>query len=175
MVSLIVAIGNQRQIGSSQKSGLLWRVNEDLKLFREFTKNSTLIVGRKTFETLPKSMIRSENRKFKVITRTPSAFHNPSLNVSAMSSIEEAIQSSQGERVVLIGGGEIYRESLTNPRILPLIDIVAVSEIDTDAEGDIFFPEIPSCFTALDTEHFPSSTPYELKWKFTVFSRNLNI
>ena len=169
---MIVAIGNQRQIGSSQKPGLLWRVNEDLKLFKEFTKNSTLIVGRKTFETLPKSMICSENRKFKVITKSLLLPPNHS-NVSTSPSIKDAIQSSQGERIVIIGGGQIYKESLFNLEILPLIDIIAVSEINTNNEGDIFFPEIPSCFTALDTEYFPSSTPNGLKWKFTVFSRNL--
>jgi len=127
-ISLIVAYGKQGQIGLNNK--LLWHIPEDFAKFKKLTSNQTIIMGRKTFESLPKIL---PNRKHIVITSKDLKInHN---DVLIVSSIEEALEKCKNEKNVwIIGGAQIYNYCIEND----LIDEYYLSEIDYNGNADTF-------------------------------------
>ena len=132
----IAAIGENRELGLN--NDLVWHFKEDMKYFRQHTKGHTIVMGRKTFESLPGLL---PNRHHIVISRT-----NPSLpeEVECFHSVEaflEAYQSSD-EEVYVIGGGQIYRE------MLAYADTLLLTEIQASTSADVYFPYFdPSQYT----------------------------
>lgn len=129
--SLIVAHGNNNQIGLNNK--LLWSIPEDLKNFKRITHGKTIIMGRKTFESLPGLL---PDRYHIVVTSDPKDTDIPNLNY--VHSIHQAFadcRSHAEDEVFIIGGGQIYDEAL------PYIDKMYISEVDYDGEADTFMPE----------------------------------
>lgn len=113
-----------------------WHCSEDLKRFKKQTMGSTILMGRKTYESLGKPLPGRENI---VITRN---FRSPLLNVSYSNlhfckGIEVAFRCISSSEVFVIGGAEIYRQ------LLPLVDEVRVTKIPGIYDGDTFFPEWP--------------------------------
>ena len=130
-VSIIVAAANNGAIGLQGQ--LLYRLPNDLKRFKALTTGHTIIMGRKTFESLPKGAL--PNRRNIVLSRQEGLHYE---NAECYRSIEEALmQCDYTEDVYIIGGGELYRQTLgLAKRIhLTLVD-------DTPAEADAFFPEL---------------------------------
>lgn len=124
----IAAIGKNRELGLN--NDLVWHFKEDMKYFRQQTKGHTIVMGRKTFESLPGLLPK---RHHIVISRT-----NPSLpeEVECFQSIDaflEAYQSSDQE-IYVIGGGQIYQE------MLPYADTLLLTEIQADTQADVYFP-----------------------------------
>lgn len=132
-VSIIAAVGKNRAIG---KGGtLLWRISDDLKRFKALTTGHVIIMGRKTFESIGRAL---PNRTNIVMT------HNADFKAEgavAARSLEEAVQIAQQEtdtppkEIFIIGGGEIYRQALL------LADKLCLTLVESDAEGDVFFPD----------------------------------
>ena len=129
-VSIIVAIAKNYAIGKDNK--LLWHISDDLKLFKETTLNSPIIMGRKSFESIGRPLPKRTNV---VITR------NPNFEVEGVltfSSIESALEyfDKQGDSVVyIIGGGEIYKQSME------IADELHISHVDVSVpDADTFFP-----------------------------------
>ena len=131
-INIIVAITDQRVIGNHGK--LPWSIPEDLKLFKDITNNNTVLMGRKTFESIPEKFRPLPNRNNIVIT---SKNQEPS-GVDFCKSIELGIQKakSYGKPIFIIGGQSIYKEAL------PLATKLYISHVKYPHEGDIFFPEI---------------------------------
>lgn len=134
MLSLMVAKADNGVIGRDNQ--LPWHLPEDLKNFKARTMSKPLIMGRKTFDSLPGVL---PGRPHIVISRNP-ALSLPE-NCFLVTSLEQAIDKASelfGEtpEAVVIGGGEIYRQAL------PLVDVLYVTEVHTQVEGDAFFPEI---------------------------------
>lgn len=131
MISLIAAIGKNNELGKGNT--LLWHMPADMKYFRETTKGHTVIMGRKTFESLPNGPL--PNRKNIVITRDKNYKKG---GVKVANSLEEALGQAQGEsEVFIIGGAEIYKQSID------LADKLYITHIDAeDKDADSFFPEI---------------------------------
>ena len=125
----IAAIGKNRELGKD--NDLVWHFKEDMKFFRTQTKGHSVVMGRKTFESLP-SML--PGRHHIVITRS-----HPELpeEVEVFSSIEDFIDSYQDkdEEIYVIGGGQIYQE------MLPYSDILYLTEIDASCSADVYYPE----------------------------------
>ena len=129
-ISIIVAIAQNNAIGYENK--LLYWLPNDLKRFKSLTTGHTIIMGRKTFESLPKGAL--PNRRNIVLTRQELTFPG----AERYASLEEAIkQCKEEEEVFIIGGASVYRESIQ------LADKLYITYIeDTPAQADAFFPEI---------------------------------
>ena len=129
MISIIAAVAQNLAIGYQNK--LLYWLPNDLKRFKALTTGHTIIMGRKTFESLPKGAL--PNRRNVVLTRSqitfPGAEVYPSLQAALASCAPE-------EDVYIIGGASVYKEAL------PLADRLCLTEIqDTPEQADAFFPQ----------------------------------
>ncbi len=127
-ISLILSVGRNNEIGKDNE--LIWHFHEDMKFFRETTTGNTVIMGRKTFESLPKIL---PNRRNIVISSNRDLKIN---GAEVVHSVEEALEAAAGERIFVIGGGKIYAE------FLPLADSIYLTEInDVCPDADTFFPQ----------------------------------
>lgn len=131
MVSIVVAYDPQRAIGKNGK--IPWSIREDMIEFKNLTMGNTVIMGRKTWESLPPRSQPLSCRRNIVISRTKSF-----KNAHTVSSLEDALKLATSN-VYIIGGGQIYREALDRG----LVDRVIASEIFDNYGGDVFFPELP--------------------------------
>ena len=126
-ISLILSVGRNNEIGRG--NDLIWHFHADMKFFRETTTGNTVIMGRKTFESLPKVL---PNRKNIVISTDKDLKIEGALVVH---SVEEALEAAKGDNIFVIGGGKIYAE------FLPLADKIYLTEIDAQCpDADTFFP-----------------------------------
>lgn len=180
-ISLIVAMGRNREIGAKNK--LLWKIPEELKRFKEITTGHSIIMGRKTHESIGRVL---PNRTNIVITRD-TTYEIQDTNAGVVHSLEEAIsyassfrdnevakQSQQPEiaagsvtphtdigngEIFIIGGAQIFAEAL------PLADKLYVTLVDADfPEADSFFPEYEDKFTKKVFEQDQESAGYKYKF-----------
>ncbi len=128
-INIIAAVSRNRAIGNNNK--LVYWLPNDLKRFKALTTGHTILMGRKTFESLPKGAL--PNRRNIVVSHTVAQL--PGCDVYP--SIDEALANCNNEEdVYVIGGESIYRQSL------PLADRLCLTEIDDETpEADAFFPE----------------------------------
>ena len=131
MLSIVVAKAKNNIIGKDNK--LLWNLPEDLKHFKELTTGHTMIMGRKTFESLGRVL---PNRKHIIFSQNPD-FKVDDENVEVVHSLLQ-IQNliEEKEEVFVIGGAMIYNF------LMPYVKKMYVTEIEKDFEGDTFFPII---------------------------------
>jgi len=133
MISLIAVVARNRVIGRQQQ--LLWHLPEDMRHFRATTSGKPVIMGRKTWESLPDAFRPLPGRHNIVVSRNPA--YRPG-GASPATSIAEALDLARtaGE-VFIIGGAELYRQTLAMAQRLYLTEVAA------EARGDAFFPELP--------------------------------
>ena len=129
-VEIIVARADNGVIGRDGR--LPWHLPEDLRQFKIITMGAPLIMGRKTFDSLPGLL---SGREHIVLTRDPAW---KAKGVKVAHSRDEALQLAVGERVSVIGGAEIYRE------FMPITERIHLTEVHIAPEGDTFFPQINS-------------------------------
>jgi dihydrofolate reductase len=133
MISIIVAVAENGAIGKDNR--LLWRLSDDLKQFKALTSGHAVLMGRKTFESIGKPL---PNRTNIVITRQGRVSEDAS--VLTAGSIERAIElareSKGNEEIFIIGGGNIYEQSLD------ITDKIYLTEVKVTIDGDTFFPEL---------------------------------
>lgn len=139
IVAIIVAIGPAGVIGHENQ--LPWKLPRDLRFFRRITSGNTVIMGRKTFESL---RLRPLPNRVNIVVTRDAGYCADGIQVAH--SVEDAISLASGqERVFIIGGGQLYRSSL------PLADLIYVTEIADENlnlnlfppfPGDTFFPNI---------------------------------
>lgn len=130
-LSIIVAVAKNGAIGRNNQ--LLYHLPDDLKRFKALTTGHTIIMGRKTFDSLPKGAL--PNRRNIVLTRQEGVHYE---NAECYHSLEEALmQCDYTEDVYIIGGAELYKQTIDMAARmhLTLID-------DTPTDADAFFPEI---------------------------------
>lgn len=136
-LSAIVACSKNRVIGRENK--LPWHIPEDLKFFRDKTAGHIMIMGRKTFESLPKPL----PKRFHIVITRQKDYSVDHPMVRVVPSLEAAIDlaktmtSDYPTEIFVVGGGEIYKQSL------PVLDRVYLTSIDAQIEGDAYFPELP--------------------------------
>ncbi len=131
-INVIVAMTRRRVIG---KDGALpWHLSEDLKLFKAHTTGNTIIMGRKTFDSIGKPL---PNRRNMVVSKSIGEAEKVT-GVEYFPDLEHALEAAQeGEgRIFIIGGASIYRQMIEKA------DRLYISLVDGDYEGDTFFPEI---------------------------------
>ena len=142
MLSIIVAIAENNIIGGDNK--LLWHITEDLKRFKAITSGNTIIMGRKTFESLPGVL---PNRKHVIITRDEN-YSVDNENVEVIHSLSEVINKykNSSEPAFIIGGGEIYKQLIHN------VDNLLLTKVFKSFDGDTSFPQIDLNEFAVDFE-----------------------
>ena len=125
---IIAAIGKDREIG--YKNNLIWRLKEDLDFFRTTITNKLIVMGRKTYDSIPKNL---PAKKYIVISKTLS----PSKDIAVFRSISDFLQFAQttDEDIYIIGGGEIYSALLPHTKKLILTEINNILP-----EADTHFP-----------------------------------
>ncbi|MCX6172489.1 MAG: dihydrofolate reductase [Flavobacterium sp.] len=129
MITLIAAVAQNNALGKDNQ--LLWHLPDDFKRFKIITSGHYIIMGRKTFESFPKPL---PNRTHVIITRQKN--YN-SEGCIVVNSLDEAIQSCpKNEAIFIIGGGEIYKQSIANA------DKIDITRVHNSFEADTFFPEI---------------------------------
>lgn len=131
MITLIAAIAKNGAIGYENK--LIYWLPDDLKRFKALTTGHTIVMGRRTFESLPKGAL--PNRRNVVLSRN-SQFTAPAIEV--FTSLQEALAScAPDEEVFVIGGASVYREAM------PFADRLCLTLVDdTPIRADAFFPAI---------------------------------
>ncbi len=144
MLSLIAAVARNRVIGKDNQ--LLWHLPEDMKHFRETTRGKPVIMGRKTWESLPEKFRPLPGRLNIVVSRNPE-YAAPGATLAH--SLEAAIAAAgSAEEIFVIGGEQLYRQAM------PLADLLYLTEIDSDYLGDAHFPEIdPSLWREAARQH----------------------
>lgn len=130
MISIIVAVSDDLGIGKDNE--LLWKISEDLKRFKYLTTGKTVIMGKKTWDSLPRKPL--PGRINIVLTDIPDEEIE---NAVTVHSIPEALSNCrEGEEAFIIGGGSIYRQ------FMPKADRLYITHVHKKAPADIYFPEI---------------------------------
>jgi dihydrofolate reductase len=131
-VILIAAVARNRAIGRG--GALLWTHPDDMRHLRAATMGHPVVMGRKTWDSLPERFRPLPGRRNLVVTRQ---LHWQASGAEAFASLEAALAAAgaDSKRVFVIGGGELYAAAL------PVADELLLTEIDAEFDGDSFFPE----------------------------------
>lgn len=161
IVSAILARSKNFVIGKD--NGIPWYLPADLKYFKKITLNHHVIMGRKTYASIGKPLPKRTNI---IITRNP---YYVVSNCVVMHSISEALEFAQenGEtEVFIIGGQEIYQQSMD------FLDRIYLTEVDLEVEGDAYFPELdPKDWNlSSENEHLPDEKN-KFAYSFKIFDR----
>jgi dihydrofolate reductase len=156
-LAAIVAMASNRCIGKDNT--LPWRLPADLKRFKQLTMGHTLVMGRKTYESIGRPL---PGRTMVVLTRQRD--YAPE-GVQVAHSLEQALELARGDEVFIAGGADLYQQTLERIRRLYL------TRIERDYEGDTFFPEVDlSGWKLLAEEHHPA-TATEPPFTFLTYER----
>jgi len=130
-VTLIAAVARNGAIGKDNQ--LLWQLPEDMQRFKALTLGNLVLMGRKTWESLPAKFRPLPGRRNIVVSRNAS-YQAPGATVAL--SLNDAISAAGIEHVFIIGGAEIYSQALL------LADRLELTEVDDAPAGDAFFPAV---------------------------------
>lgn len=142
----VVAFDRQHCIGKDNQ--LAWHIPEDLKHFKAITTGGVVLMGRKTFESIGKPL---PNRINWVITRDVN-WHADGVNVAhdlehaMILASEDVARCEQQQSLFIIGGGEIFQQTL------PIMDRLEITQVELDVQGDAFYPSIPAQFQCCQRE-----------------------
>ena len=158
MATIIAAMDKNRLIGVD--NGLPWRLSADLQNFKKLTSGNAIIMGRVTWDSLGRPLPKRHNI---VITRN-SEFQAEGCTI--VSSLKEAIEAAGDEKAFIIGGAQIYKLALD------LADEMILTEVDTEARGDTWFPEIDyDKWQLVSAEAHKADEKNEHDYKFCTYRR----
>lgn len=160
-ISIIVAAAEDHAIG--QNGDLIWHISADLRRFKALTTGHTIIMGRKTWESLPNGAL--PNRRNIVISRNPQ--FSP-LNAEVYASIDSALEACQGEdEIFIIGGAQIYRQTIDKASRIYLTRVYA-----TYPQADAHFPQIDTRAWNIESQQEEMTNPDGTKYQFIDLIRN---
>jgi dihydrofolate reductase len=164
MISIIVAVSEDLGIGKN--NDLLWHLPEDMKRFKRLTTGNTVIMGRKTWESLPKKPL--SGRRNIVITDIPGEKFEGA--ESAISIADAASKCKKEDEAFIIGGGSIYRQ------FMPIADRLYITQVHKKAPADIFFPEIdPKTWSVVEKDEFNPVDPEGIPYTYVIYERKREI
>jgi dihydrofolate reductase len=161
ILSQITAMAKNRVIGINNT--LPWDIPEDMKFFRTKTKGHVMIMGRKTFESLGSPL----PGRFHIIITRQSDYKYEHPQVKIVATVQEAVAFAQTllpqwpEEVFIIGGGQIYQESLS------VTNRIYLTIIEKDFVGDAYYPELPAYFQLVEKRDVAGEIPFA----FTTWER----
>lgn len=132
MIALIAAIAANNCIGKN--NSIPWHLPDDLKHFKALTVHKVVVMGRKTWESLPEKFRPLPERKNVVITRRSDLVFPP--EVAAYQTPEAALENYKNEDVFIIGGAEMYAQTIDRA------DMLYITHVHRQVDGDAFFPVI---------------------------------
>jgi len=159
-IAALAAVATNGVIG--HKGDLPWRLSSDLKYFKKLTLGHTMIMGRKTFDTIGRPL---PGRTTIVVTRNEDFSAD---GVKRAGSIDEAIGlAGEDEQIFICGGAEIY--ALAMPRT----DVMYITRVHAEPAGDTFFPEFDDVneWTLVDAEHFEADEQNQYPFSFLTYHR----
>ena len=159
MISIIAAVARNRAIGFENK--LIYWLPKDLKRFKALTTGHTIIMGRKTFESLPKGAL--PNRRNVVLSR-----HTQELpGCDVFPTLEAALQSCKAdEDVYIIGGARVYEQAIS------MADRLCLTEVDdTPVQADAFFPDYSEGWRIDKKEAHPKDERHDFEYAFVDYVR----
>lgn len=164
MISIIVAVSEDWGIGKDNE--LLWHIPEDLKRFKKLTSGNTVIMGKKTWESLPRRPL--PGRKNIILTDNPQ--ESIEYSVTAYS-IEDALSKcAKDEEIFIIGGGSIYRQFMS------IADRLFITHVHKKAPADIYFPEIDlNIWKIIEKEEYKVSETNSIPYTYIVYERRNKI
>jgi dihydrofolate reductase len=161
MITIIAAAGENNSLGKD--NDLVWHLPDDFKRFKELTSGNHILMGRKTFETFPKPL---PNRTHLIITRQ-NDYSVPEKCFtfdSIQSSLDEVLEHSDNN-IWIIGGGEIYKQSME------IADRIELTRVHSDFEADTFFPEIGEEWELVSEEYHPSDERHKYDFTYLTYDR----
>ena len=134
-MELIVGKNNKNAIG--QNGDLMWDLSKDLQRFRKLTQNQIVVMGRKTYDSIPGGPLK--NRINVIITHNPNNYHQQLdnvyfINLDESQRILMELQERHHKKIFIIGGSYIYKH------FYPQCHTLHITEVDNDEEGDTYFP-----------------------------------
>ncbi len=158
-LSIIVAISENNAIGKNNQ--LLWHLPADLKHFKEITTGNTIIMGRKTYDSIGKPL---PNRRSIVITR------NADLKIEGaevVTSLSAAIALCKADKeAFIIGGAEIYQAAL------PFTTHIHLTRVHQHYEADAFFPPLnPTAWKEINSVSYPADEKNNVAYTFSTLER----
>ena len=161
-LSLVVAASSNNVIG--RDGGLPWHLPDDLRQFKRLTTGKAVIMGRSTYESIGRPL---PDRRNIVMTRNADYVAD---GCDVVSSVSEAMDAVEGaEEVMIIGGGQVYRD------FLPLADRIYLTRVQAEVEGDTYFPEIDeAAWRLVSSEHHAADEKHRYAFDVMVFERRRN-
>lgn len=161
-ISLIVAASLNHGIGKDNQ--LPWHLPADLKFFKQTTMGCPVVMGRKTFQSIGRTL---PGRTNVVITRDSTFNSDGKFDITLASGLPEALEQLKGEKeVFIIGGGEVFKQSMT------LADTIYLTVVNTVLEADVFFPEIdPAVFKLVWQEKHSADEKNTFDYTFQKYQR----
>lgn len=161
VISFVVAVSENNVIGKNNQ--LLWHLPNDMKFFKNTTWAMPVIMGRKTFDSLGKALTGRTNI---VITRQPD-WHAD--HVAVVETVEDAIKiasQTDAREAFIIGGGEIFKQTLNRA------DKIYLTRVHATFEGDTFFPEIdPNEWKLVSELNFDKDAKHAYPYSFQIWER----
>lgn len=149
---IVVAVSENNVIGKDNK--LIWHIKEDLQLFKKITDGNYIVMGRKTFESLPcvlpnrHHIVLTNNKDYKVEHDRVTVFYNKN-------ELLKFIQNNYNHKFFIIGGGQIYK------MFYPLVSTLNLSRVHKVVEGDTYFPNIDNSWDVVYKEEYNEFTYYK--------------
>lgn len=158
MIVLIAAAGENNALGKD--NDLPWHLPDDFKHFKQLTTGHYIIMGRKTFESFPRPL---PNRTHVIITRQTDYAHEGCITAS---SLEDALNKvPTGEDAFIIGGGEIFKQSMD------VADCIELTRVHTSPDADAFFPEIDNHWKLVSEQYHPKDEKHQFDFTFQTWER----
>ncbi|MEI6047554.1 MAG: dihydrofolate reductase [Bacteroidota bacterium] len=160
MISIIVAVSEDWGIGKDNE--LLWYISEDLKRFKRLTLGNTVIMGKKTWESLPRKPL--PGRKNIVLTDDPLECIDCSVTAY---SIEDALSKCEkDDKIFVIGGGSVYRQ------FMPISDRLYITHVHKKSPADVYFPEIdPDIWKVVEKEEYRAIENEGISYTYIIYER----
>lgn len=160
MISIIVAVSEDWGIGKDNE--LLWHISEDLKRFKKLTSGNTVIMGKRTWESLPRKPL--PGRMNIVLTDDPDETIKDA--VTAYSLQDSLDKCDTNKEIFIIGGGSIYRQ------FMPMADRLFITHVHRKAPADIYFPEIDlNVWKITEKEDFMTDGDDGIPYTYTIYER----
>ena len=162
-ISIIAAIAKNNAIGHNNQ--LLWHIKDDLQLFKRTTLNHVIIMGRKSYESIGRPLPKRTNV---VITRKQNYQPDGVLVFQSLNSAFDHFRNKNIEEIFVIGGGEIYRQSVDNA------DVLHISHVNTSVEdAEVFFPKVDwKSWECVHSEHFEKNESNDFDFDYKVYTRS---
>jgi dihydrofolate reductase len=163
-IKMIAAVSQNGVIGNSDTNSLCWNYPDDMKFFRKMTAESTVIMGRKTFDSIGRTLPKRKNI---VISSQPKPEKYSNLDLIYWTSAQQALEEHAGENVWIIGGSSLYQEGLQYAQEIYLTSIPEIIK----GNNLVYFPYVnPDKFSLVETINIEG----ENKLKCFKYRRNTN-